>query len=324
MRLWIDDPAPLAGLRPGVDPRLACQKVDGVEIRHWPPCFPDVEAADVVIEAFACELPSSFVVAMAARAKPPVWLNLEYLSAEDWVVGCHGLPSPHPTLALTKYFFFPGFVFGTGGLIRETALPMPLPRETWHGLVTSLFCYDNPALPGLLDTWAAGDEPVRCRVADGLPRRQVEHWLGEAFASNATVRRGKLFLQAMPFLAQTDYDRLLGTCDLNFVRGEDSFVRAQWAEQAFVWQPYPQAEEAHQAKLAAFLDRYVRDLPVSARQALTGFWRAWNGDGDIRLAWPDFRAALPQLKAHANPWATEIARPGNLAENLVCFCRARL
>jgi len=35
---------------------------------------------------------------MAARVPHPVWINLEHLSAEPWVDGYHGLPSPHPAL----------------------------------------------------------------------------------------------------------------------------------------------------------------------------------------------------------------------------------
>ena len=75
--------------------------------------------ADVVIEAFACRLPESFEAAMARRVPAPCWINLDYLSAEAWVSGCHALPSPHPRLPLTKYFFFPGFDETTGGLLRE-------------------------------------------------------------------------------------------------------------------------------------------------------------------------------------------------------------
>ena len=33
----------------------------------------------------------------------------------------------------------------------------------------------------------------------------------------------------LPWLTQPDYDRLLWSADLNFVRGEDSLVRAIWA-----------------------------------------------------------------------------------------------
>ncbi|HZV53928.1 MAG TPA: elongation factor P maturation arginine rhamnosyltransferase EarP [Rhodocyclaceae bacterium] len=316
LRLWIDDPEPIDALAPGYE-------VLPVEIHRWQDEFPDVEPAQVVIEAFACELPPRYIERMATLPRPPVWINLEYLSAEEWVVGCHGLPSPHPTLPLTKHFFFPGFVPGTGGLLRERDADFGR-RGIGAALAVSLFCYENPALPTLLETWATGSEPIVCRVADGLPNRQVAAWLGLPFAPGETVRRGSLELAALPFVPQREYDRFLGACDLNFVRGEDSFVRAQWAERPFVWQAYPQADDAHWPKLKAFLGLYGRMLPEARRVAMTDFCYAWNGRGDIAVAWPAFRAALPALAAHAAPWAEEIASPGNLVENLVNFCRERI
>lgn len=316
MRLCIDDPAPLDALAPG-------HEALPVEIHGWTEEFPDVAPAQVVVEAFACELPPRYIERMAALPRPPVWINLEYLSAEDWVSGCHGLPSPHPTLPLTKHFFFPGFAAGTGGLIREKDADFGQ-RAIGSALSVSMFCYDNPALPKLLTAWAEGGEPIVCRVADGLPRRQVALWLGSAFAPGDVARCGALELTALPFVPQPDYDRLLGASDLNFVRGEDSFVRAQWAERPFVWQAYPQAEGAHRPKIEAFLDRYGRALPQDRRAATADFHRAWNGRGDIAAAWPSFRIALPALAEHAKPWADEIASHGNIAENLVRFCAGRL
>ncbi len=325
VRLWIDDTVPLARLlRPGIDAVLPTQTIDGVEIRHWGASFPEVVPGDVVIEAFACNLPESFVIAMAARTKAPVWINLEYLSAEAWVSDCHGLPSPHPTLPLAKYFFFPGFDSRTGGLIRERDLPAAKPRPAAEELVVTLFCYDNPALPLLLDTWAEGSERIVCRVADGLPRQLAEHWLGRAFPVGNSSCRGSLQLSASPFLPQIEYDQWLADSDLNFVRGEYSFVRAQWAERPFVWQAYPQAEDAHFTKLDAFLASYLQSLDDPSRTATADFFRAWNGRGEIASAWPAFRAVLPRLTLHAHPWAEEITKPGYLAENLVRFCLERL
>ncbi len=323
VRLWLDDPEPLTLLRPGFDSRNEQQDVDGVDIRHWRTPFPAAEPADVVIEAFACELPGNYVAAMAARFRPPVWLNLEYLSAEDWVADCHGHASPHPRLGLAKYFFFPGFASGTGGLLREfdarfDAVPPASP------LSVSLFCYENPALPALLDVWVTGDQPFRCQVCEGLPRRQVEAWLGEPFPAGSMVDRGALRLEAAPFMAQTEYDGFLAGCHLNFVRGEDSFVRAQWAARPFVWQPYPQADDVHRLKLDAFLARYIVGLERPVAEAVTRFWHAWNGFGNIAAAWPDFRAALPTLLVHGRPWAERIAAPGTLADNLARFCMERL
>lgn len=324
VRLWIDDLTPLAALRPGIAANADQQFVDGVEVRRWVTALPASEPGDVVIEAFACELPAPFIEAMARRARPPVWLNLEYLSAEEWVAGCHGLASPHPHFPLTKYFFFPGFGTGTGGLIRERGLPSPPPHQTDRDLVVSLFCYENAALPRLLDAWASGQEPLACRVADGLAREQVQRWLGEPLPVSREVRRGTLRLIASPFVPQADYDSMLADCDLNFVRGEDSFVRAQWATRPFVWQIYAQEGDTHFDKLDAFLALYCRTLPTAPHKALIRFWRAWNGQGDVAEAWPAFRAALPRLQAHASAWAAEIAEPGDLAGNLVRFCALRL
>lgn len=325
VRLWIDDLTPLAGLRPGIDPVLDRQEIDGVEIRHWEEDFPDVTPGEVVIEAFACELPPGFVAAMAGQARPPVWINLEYLTAEDWVADCHGLPSPHPSLPLQKYFFFPGFGPGTGGLLRERSLPFgPQPPSSAPELRVSLFCYENPALPNLLDAWSTGREPLHCLVADGLARHQVEIWLGKGLPVGSEITQGSLRISAAPFVSQDDYDARLAKCELNFVRGEDSFIRAQWAERPFVWQIYPQDAEAHHAKLDAFLGRYSAGVSSETSEALKTFWHAWNGRGDIAAAWPGFRGALPRLTLHAGSWAKAISQHGDLAQNLVRFCGDRL
>ena len=320
VRLWIDDPAPIALFAPD-------HATVPVTVHPWAGDFGGVTPAQIVIEAFACELPPRYVEAMAAMPRPPVWLNLEYLSAEDWVAGCHGLPSPHPRLPLVKHFFFPGFVAGTGGLLREKNFAVPHaghfipPLPTFLGqLEISLFCYDNPALPTLLDAWRDGRESITCHVADGLPRRQVEDWLGQPFPAGVSIQRGGLKLVALPFLPQTEYDELLARCRLNFVRGEDSFVRAQWAERPFVWQAYPQAENAHFDKLDAFLSLFAK-VGIGGT-ALHNFWHAWNGDG--QLNWAEFSAILPALTDHAPGWAKQIAGQGDLATNLVKFCAARL
>jgi uncharacterized repeat protein (TIGR03837 family) len=323
MRLWIDDPMPLAGLRPGIDPLLSAQIVDGVDIRRWSADFTAAEPAQVVVETFACALPDAYVAAMAAQARMPVWINLEYLSAEDWVAGCHGLASPHPRLPLVKYFFFPGFVPGTGGLLRERDADFGSSTGA-DALNVSLFCYRNPALPALLAAWRDGTAAVVCQVADGLPLRQAEQWAGRSIPVGTRWQQGALTLLAVPFVPQDEYDRRLGGCALNFVRGEDSFVRAQWAGQPLVWQIYPQADDAHRDKLTAFLDRYRVGLDASIGAATATFWRAWNGDGDVATAWPAFLAALPALARHGRSWAERIALPGDLAANLARFCRERL
>jgi uncharacterized repeat protein (TIGR03837 family) len=336
VRLWVDDLTSLAQLRPDTDATREAQRIDGVDLRHWSKIFSETDAADVadvVIEAFACELPESYLNAMAVRPQKPVWINLEYLSAEDWVEGAHGLASPHPRLPLTKHFFFPGFTPKTGGLIREAdyekrmadfdaaafRAKLRLPSKRNGELTLSLFGYENPALPGLLDVWAHSAQPIVCLVPEGHLLPDVHEFFGGQKTRETPMQRGHLTAHVLPFLPQQDYDCLLWLCDLNFVRGEDSFVRAQWAAKPFVWHIYPQADAAHCVKLDAFLARYLEGLPAKTASATKDFWLAWNEDGDPAMAWPAFRAALPQLKAHSQPWVQRITNAGDLASRLLRF-----
>lgn len=344
VRLWVDDWAALAkvcpeAVRDGIE-------VAGVELREWMEVFPLVEPADVVIEAFACELPVAHMRAMAARIPPPLWINLEYLSAEDWVRGCNGLPSPRADPTLTKYFFFPGFIEGTGGLIRETGLLvrrdralLECPRADWlrargvtpqcaDALLVSLFSYEQPGIGGLLRCWQVGDRPVLLLIPEGKVLPGVEAALGTDLPVGARLERGALRVAVLPFMGQNDYDGLLWRCDLNLVRGEDSFVRAQWAGRPLVWHIYPQEDDAHLVKLDAFLALYRTGLDAAAAAALAGFWRAWNGgmeaDGaetETAAAWPAFARALPEIGRHARAWCAILDARPDLVDELWRFCQ---
>ncbi len=341
--LWIDALASLARIAPDVDAASDDQTCAGVRVRAWREALGPFELPDVVIEAFGCGLPDAYFDAMAKAPRPPLWINLEYLSAESWVDSAHGLPSRHPRLPLTKYFFFPGFTTRTGGLLREAGMldERARVRSTPHdppwqssgislppeALVVSLFCYANRALPRLLDAWTQGNEPVGCLVPEGVASAELDTWTrGRVPRAGHSIVQRSLTLATLPFVAQDQYDRLLWDCDLNIVRGEDSFVRAQWAARPFVWHIYPQAEDAHRVKLEAFLRGFETGLDERTRRPLTDFWRAFNDDhvSGAALAWPAFRTALPKLQKHAATWSRQLARQSDLAANLVEFCEQRL
>ncbi|MBS1198114.1 MAG: earP [Proteobacteria bacterium] len=325
VRLWVDGLASLNLLCPSIDPTLDQQNAAGVQICRWPDCFPETAPADVVIEAFACELPTVYLQAMSRGSSPPVWVNLEYLSAESWVEGCHALASPHPTLPLKKTFFFPGFTKSTGGLLLEKGLFEQ--RDAFHTtlpaserLEVSLFCYDTAPVSALLDAWIKTGQPMRCRVAPGQPLAAVTNHLG----GSGPWQLGHLLIEPIPFLTQADYDRLLWSCDLNFVRGEDSFVRAQWAAVPFVWQIYRQDDEAHHIKLGAFLQRYTEALAEPESKAVRNFFLAWNqGSEQMVQHWADFSAVRPTLVRYGKNWANQLAQ-NELTKNLVNFCRGKL
>ncbi len=329
VRLWVDDASALQWMAPGAIEG----QWPGVEVLAWEQsqsaqALQTKSCADVWIEAFGCDIPEPFVARYAPakvdsvpgttpgeQVTPPVWINLEYLSAEPYVERCHGLPSPvmhGPAKGWTKYFFYPGFTAKTGGLLRELALAAPWKTPDgaaraqffsqigvqWQGeRVISLFCYEPPLLQALLDQLAASIEPVRLLVTAGRASNAVRALLG------AEGPIGTLQISYLPLLKQTAYDRLLASCDVNFVRGEDSVLRALWAGQPFVWHIYPQEDQAHGAKLEAFLDQMAFGATVRELH------RAWNG----LSATPLEADALAPLQAKAGEdWRHEVhaARQG--------------
>ena len=326
VRLWVDDLASLQPLCPSVDPSLTQQQAHGVEIRHWSADATTERCADVVIEAFACELPIAYLQAMARADSKPCWINLEYLTAEPWAEEWHGMASPHPSLPLTKYFFFPGFTANSGGLLREAGLLAERDsfqsRQSVHEhLEVGLFCYDTAPVGPLLDALANQPQASLVRVAAGKPLAAVMRHLG----GTGPWQYGNARIQPIPFMPLDDYDRLLWQSDINFVRGEDSFVRAQSAGKPFVWQIYKQEEDAHLIKLSAFLDRYCETMDASLAQIVRTMFVTWNSE-EPRLAdaWRQFVAHRQALTAFNRAWCTRLAGQNDLATHLVNFCASRV
>jgi uncharacterized repeat protein (TIGR03837 family) len=300
VRLWVDDASALQWMAPAGHA--------GVQVLPWAQAGEATRTGEVAIEAFGCELQADFLEAMRRAERPPVWINLEYLSAEAWVERSHALPSPQRN-GLLKHFFFPGFTPATGGLLREPHLAAELAgfdraawlaRQgvAWQGeTLVSLFCYEPAALAQLLDQTALQRETVQLLVTSGRAGRAVEAALKVRQASGQPLPR----VAWLPLLSQAGYDQLLWASDLNFVRGEDSLVRAVWAGKPLVWQPYPQADQAHHAKLQAWLDA------VQAPPALREFHAVWNGLAQRTLpalnppGWaPAARAAHDRLAAQSD------------------------
>lgn len=278
VRLWVDDAHALHWMAPQGSP--------GVQVLPWPQQAPADGVGDVLIEAFGCEITPEFIAACAyqqrAGGQKTLWINLEYLSAESYVERCHRLPSPvmsGPGAGLTRWFFYPGFTPATGGLLREPDLLQRQQhfhthqRAAWrarHGvapeaLAISLFCYEPTLLPAWLMQLAQ-------RPAQGSTAAHLLVTAGRASAAvAATTVPTQLAISQLAHCSQSVFDELLWACDLNCVRGEDSLVRALWAGQPLVWHIYPQHDDAHHAKLQAFLDWL--QAPPSLRQ----FHWLWNG-----------------------------------------------
>ena len=322
VRLWVDDAAGLAWMAPNGQP--------GVLVLPWansanPQALKVLPPADVWVEAFGCEIEETFIANYSIKTsgerqknlKNRAWINLEYLTAEPYALRCHALPSPvmrGPAAGMTKQFFYPGFTHGTGGLLREPDLAERQARFSravwlqehgvpWHGeRVVSLFCYEPAALPALLQQWMDGPEPTLLLVTHGRASSAVS--AATAQADGRAHAAGQLRIHHLPPLTQTEFDELLWASDLNFVRGEDSLVRALWAGRPLVWNIYPQDDGAHGPKLNAFLDWL--DAPADLRR-----WHAhWNslecnGEVPLNLPWPPNLAAASRTVESARSMLLE-------------------
>jgi len=338
--LWVDDLRSFQRICPEVAIDRETQQIGTVTVRHWRDqngLFAPNDVADIVIEFFACDIPPAYIAAMARRTPQPVWINLEGLSAEEWVEGCHTLPSPHPSLSLTKYFFFPGFNSKTGGLLHESALQQE--RQTFQhdqaamttflgqfgvtpeemaSLKVSLFCYPQAPVSALFDAWQRSATAITCLVPEGVAVDAVQAFLGQDAKAGATATRDALTVRVLPFIPQPDYDKLLWACDLNFVRGEDSFVRAQWAGKPFVWHIYPQDKDLHHVKLNAFLQCYT-----AKTENLIAFSLGWNAATKETVnwaaIWPLLEADAPNIAIMSMDWQRQLLANGDFTSNLLKF-----
>lgn len=330
VRLLIDDPSVL---------RYWQVECPSVEVVLWDEdtAWRDIRPASWVIESFACDLPTDYV----AQILPSTcWLNLEYLSAEHWVDSHHGLPSPQ-TGGRNKVFYFPGFTEATGGLLRERNLLAQ--RDHWRrnhpqgwvnmvglppdetALKISVFSYLDVPMAAWLSGLIDGKQPIQLAITHGLTAQAfTQAWqvLHLPPPNDGVYRAGMVQARLLPMLSQTDYDALLWSADFNFVRGEDSFVRALWAGNPLAWHIYRQDDGAHEAKISAFAARYGQALTTASARAWQDWQQLWNGGVAVDAtvlgqAWQGLLQHLPQLNQHAQKYADGLAQQPDLLAKMV-------
>ncbi len=347
VRLWVDEPSALAWLAPDhadLAPQLQVLPWDAASTHS---------AGDVVIEAFGCEIDPVFVATSVVNTwtedgfhikSAPIWLNLEYLSAESFALRCHGLPSPvmsGPAKGLTKWFFYPGFTPQSGGLLREDGLHERLravsrnqvlarygiaPMRDNEVLVT-LFCYEPAPLAVWLKAIAEGKafdgfQNTRLLVAHGRAAQAVQKALteqpegifSEENPSLSNLNQHSLLqISYLPLMPQHAFDELLAAADFNCVRGEDSLVRALLAGKPLLWHIYPQHDGAHHAKLNAWLDAML--APTQTRQAHA----AWNADSPAPMP----RIDLTEWQTWSAQASAAIWAQTSLVDRLLAFVAER-
>lgn len=256
---------------------LPSQNIDGIEyitFDYLRDNANELLTAQVIIEAFGCQIPEEYME--IAYDNSELLINLEYLSAEDWIEDFHLQSSPLGRGKLKKVFFMPGFTEKSGGVIADSNYLERIQRvlenkefyekkylsdieDRENKIVGTLFSYEKNFTPLLEDLKKLDKDVVILamgeKTQDSL-RKILKNFSIEDFRNS--LKYGKIEIRFLNFLNQEEYEELINIVDFNFVRGEDSFIRAVLTGKPYMWHVYCQEEYAHMDKIEGFLDKYRR------------------------------------------------------------------
>lgn len=256
---------------------LPSQNIDGIEYITFDYLRDNANkllTAQVIIEAFGCQIPEEYIE--IAYDNSELLINLEYLSAEDWIEDFHLQSSPLGRGKLKKVFFMPGFTEKSGGVIADSNYLERIQRvlenkefyekkylsdieDRENKIVGTLFSYEKNFTPLLEDLKKLDKDVVILamgeKTQDSL-RKILKNFSIEDFRNS--LKYGKIEIKFLNFLNQEEYEELINIVDFNFVRGEDSFIRAVLTGKPYMWHIYCQEEYAHMDKIEGFLDKYRR------------------------------------------------------------------
>jgi len=199
-----------------------------------------------IVTIFDTQMPISYEAKLTNKN---LLINYEYFSAEQWVDDYHLRESINKKYK--KIFYIPGvsehsgvpiFAINDKGLYRS---------KRFESNTINFFCYFNENIEASIKV-----------LRINFP--QYDSVLHDRFEKDKS--RGK------NLLSFNDFDKALSNSLINFVRGEDSLIRAILAGSPFIWQPYIQENGLHITKLNAFLDHYFISLPPQLRE----IFLIWN------------------------------------------------
>ena len=232
-------------------------------------------------------------------------INIDYLTAEPYAEEFHLLASLTRSSLVQKINFMPGFTKRTGGLLLNRAmLDCRMPNHnnliSEHSFIESgtknsfnilVFAYEQNfewlvnAIASFKKQLNFNDElkeqnnseeknaSVHAFVAAG---NMQEHFL-HAWKNHKWENCEHPFqITQLAFLSQENWDSLLFSCDMLFVRGEDSLASACLSGLPFIWQAYKQDDDYQLVKVRALLSLMQPFFSASDFELLSTTWLLCN------------------------------------------------
>ena len=314
------------------------QEVEGLRVFNWNAadyCHEafsrnDGELVPVILECFQCGRPDWMekILFEEKLSRTVHIIMIDYLTAEQYAEDFHCLQSLTRSAKVQKVNFMPGFTEKTGGLVIE---------EEWHEVPERkadgpvlVFTYEKD-WRDLVDGWLSACSAIppyepKLLVAQGRGK--------ESFMSAVKACGADGLVEELPYLNQTEWDKVMKSCSALVIRGEESMSRACLSGIPFIWHAYPQSDEYQLVKVNALLERMRRHFSEEDFEIVERAWLDINspsepslrpstgsGTGEERRSNPysDFFSAVDHLAPSFYDFACSLRKNGDLAANLMTY-----
>ena len=295
--LVVDNLESFSKINPDVKTDSSFQVIDDIEVFLWGDsklCSSefyknDGERLGIILELFQCGRPDWMENILFEKKLNRIVqiIMIDYLTAEKYAEDFHCLRSLTRSARVQKVNFMPGFTEKTGGLIIDDEWT-ELPEYNENGPVL-VFIYNK-------------------RGAELYERKDM-----------GSLRLSKGHPNALPFLPQPEWDKMMKTCSALVVRGEESMSRACLSGIPFIWQAYPQTEEYQLVKVKALLQRMKPHFAQKEFEIVENAWLCINGERPSKAPYDSFFNNLKKLVPGFHSFAQSLRKNGDLCSNLMTF-----
>lgn len=319
INLIVDDLQSFKKICNKVDLYSASQNINGINVFHmnnYDFCHEyfsknDGKELGTVVECFQCGRPDWMekILFEEKLNRTVHTIMLDYLTAEDYAQDFHCLKSLTRSAKVTKVNFMPGFTEKTGGLTIDDEWET-LQKRNKNGPVL-IFTYERD-WTGLAQALSSFNKKVL--LAQGRGKESFE-----------LCARQLCDLQVLDFMDQYQWDKMMKSCSVLFIRGEESMSRACLSGIPFVWHAYPQSDEYQLVKVKALLSRMKEYFNQQQFSIIEKVWIDFNSDeaqlpscvlkNDVEA----FLNAADDLEDGFNMFAKDLRKNGDLGANLMTF-----
>ena len=256
--------------------------IDDIEIFHWHDdelCHEvfsrnDGEKLSLILELFQCGRPDWMerILFEEKLQRTVQIIMIDYLTAEKYAEDFHCLQSLTRSSKVKKVNFMPGFTEKTGGLVIDEEWQELSPYNADGNILVFTYENDWQMLAKALVDYCEKDSK-KVMLAQGRGK--------ESFMNAVKACGAEKFVEELPYLNQTEWDKMMKSCSALVIRGEESMSRACLSGIPFIWQAYPQSDEYQLVKVSALLERMRAHFDQADFEIVEKAWIAINTDSGL-------------------------------------------